>query len=42
MQQIFGLVNSFLTEDGETRKRRLSIRSYKVRVVVFLKVFKVS
>ena len=30
MQQIFVLVNSFLAEDPETRKRDLSMRSYKV------------
>ncbi len=30
MQQIFDLVNILLNENAETRKRRLSIRTYKV------------
>lgn len=30
MEQLFGLVNTLLQDHPETRKRRLSIRTYKV------------
>lgn len=30
MEQIFALVNNFLAQDVETRRRRLKIRTYKV------------
>ena len=30
MQQVFGMVNQLLKENGETRKRDLRIKTYKV------------
>jgi ataxia telangiectasia mutated family protein len=33
MQQIFQMVNTFLKENVETRKRQLNIKTYKVRYV---------
>ena len=31
MQQVFGMVNSLLVKDEQTRKRNLKVRGYKVR-----------
>ena len=30
MQQVFGLMNTLLTKDPNTKKRRLNVRQYKV------------
>ena len=32
MQQVFGLMNTLLRNDPNTRKRRLQIRQYKVAI----------
>ena len=37
MQQVFGMVNSLLQKDQETRKRHLKVRTYKVRQPTNLK-----
>ena len=34
MQQVFGMVNSLLLKNAETRKRRLHVRQYKVRLSI--------
>ena len=32
MEQVFGMVNQLLMKNSETRKRKLKMRTYKVRV----------
>ncbi len=34
MQQVFGMVNELLQREPETQKRRLTVRTYKVRMVI--------
>ena len=31
MEQVFGMVNQLLTKNSETRKRKLKMKTYKVR-----------
>ena len=34
MEQVFGMVNQLLIKNSETRKRKLKMRTYKVRVLL--------